>query len=165
MTGREQLAQPPRSSMRSDAKQNRARILAVSGEATLSSIAKLAGVGQGTMYRHFPTREVLLLAVYRQDVQAVIDAAPALLAAHPPDEALRLWFNRLASYGRIKHGLADALEAVTRADLSGEYYHQVAGAITLLLQACQQAGAVRQDVDADEVLLLKLPGVISAEVF
>lgn len=161
MTGREQLAQPPRSSMRSDAKQNRARILAVaraalaeSGEATLSSIAKLAGVGQGTMYRHFPTREVLLLAVYRQDVQAVIDAAPALLAAHPPDEALRLWFDRLASYGRIKHGLADALEAATRADLSGEYYHQVAGAITLLLQACQQAGAVRQDVDADEVLLL-----------
>src|ERR1039458_2108969 len=169
MTGREQLAQPPRSSMRSDAEQNRARILAVaraalaeSGEATLSSIAKLAGVGQGTMYRHFPTREVLLLAVYRQDVQAVIDAAPALLAghppaqapvrrrratrdvlllevyrqdvqavidaapallaAHPPDEALRLWFDRLASYGRIKHGLADALEAVTRADLSGEYY-------------------------------------------
>src|ERR1022692_3096692 len=77
MTGREQLAQPPRSSMRSDAEQNRARILAVaraalaeSGEATLSSIAKLAGVGQGTMYRHFPTREVLLLAVDRQDVDA-----------------------------------------------------------------------------------------------
>ncbi len=161
MTGREQLTPPPRPSLRSDAEQNRARILAAaraalteSGAATLSSIAKLAGVGQGTIYRHFPTREALLLAVYRQDVQSVIDAAPALLAAHPPAQALRLWFDRLASYGRIKHGLADALEAATRADLSGEYYGQVAGAITLLLQACQQAGAVRQDVDADEVLLL-----------
>jgi AcrR family transcriptional regulator len=77
--------------MRSDAEQNRARILEVartalsaSSDATLNSIAKLAGVGQGTMYRHFPSREALLLAVYRRDVQAVIDAAPALLAAYPP---------------------------------------------------------------------------------
>jgi AcrR family transcriptional regulator len=163
MTGRaqEQQAQLSRSTLRSDAEQNRARILEVartalagSGEATLSSIAKLAGVGQGTMYRHFPTREALLLAVYRQDVQAVIDAAPALLAGHRPDQALRLWFDRLASYGRIKRGLTDAFEAATRADLSGEYYGQVAGAITLLLQACQRAGTVRQDIDADEVLLL-----------
>jgi AcrR family transcriptional regulator len=163
MTGRaqDQQAQLSRSTLRSDAEQNRARILEVartalaeSGEATLSSIAKQAGVGQGTMYRHFPTREALLLAVYRQDVQAVIDAAPALLAAHPPDQALRLWFDRLASYGRIKRGLADAFEAATRADLSGEYYGQVAGAITLLLQASRQAGTIRQDIDADEVLLL-----------
>ncbi len=163
MTGRaqEQQAKSPRPAQRSDAEQNRARILDVartalaeSGEATLSSIAKLAGVGQGTMYRHFPTREALLLTVYRQDVQAVIAAAPTLLAAHPPDRALRLWFDRLASYGQIKHGLADAFEAATRADLSGEYYGQVTGAITLLLQACQQAGTVRQDIDAGEVLLL-----------
>src|ERR1700744_72945 len=97
--------------MRSDAEQNRARILAAaaaalaeSSDATLNSIARRAGVGQGTMYRHFPNREALLLAVYRQDVQAVIDAAPALLAAHPPAEALRQWFGRLASYGRVKHG-------------------------------------------------------------
>ena len=90
--------------MRSDAEQNRARILAAaaaalaeSSDATLNSIARRAGVGQGTMYRHFPNREALLLAVYRQDVQAVIDAAPALLAAHPPAEALRQWFGRLAT--------------------------------------------------------------------
>src|ERR1700728_5240536 len=101
--------------MRADPEQNRARILAaataalaISSDATLNSIARRAGVGQGTMYRHFPSREDLLLAVYRQDVQAVIDAAPALLAAYPPAEALRRGFGRLASYGRLKHGAARA---------------------------------------------------------
>ena len=148
-------------SMRSDAELNRARIieaavaaLAISSAATLNSIAKRAGVGQGTMYRHFPNREALLLAVYRQDVQAVIDAAPALLAGYPPAEALRRWFGRLASYGRIKHGVAQAVEAATRADLSSAYYRPVTDAITLLLQAGRDAGQLRPDIDADEVLLL-----------
>src|ERR1700742_1674988 len=117
--------------MRSDAALTRRRTLSAavtalgeSSDATMNSIAKRAGVGQGTMYRHFPNREALLLAVYRQDVQAVIDAAPALLGQYPPDQALRRWFGRLASYGRIKHG------------------------------AGQAAGQIRGDVDADEVLLL-----------
>jgi AcrR family transcriptional regulator len=147
--------------LRSDAELNRARILeaavaalAISSDATLNSIAKRAGVGQGTMYRHFPNREALLLAVYRQDVQAVIDAAPALLAQYPPAEALRRWFGRLASYGRIKHGVAQAVEAATRADLSSAYYRPVTDAITLLLSAGQAVGQLRPDVDADEVLLL-----------
>jgi AcrR family transcriptional regulator len=147
--------------MRADAEQNRARILdaavaalADSSDATMNSIAKRAGVGQGTMYRHFPNREALLLAVYRQDVQAVIGAAPALLADHRPAEALRRWLGRLGSYGRIKHGVAEAVEAATRADLSSEYYGPVTGAITLLLDAGQAAGEIRPDVDADEVLLL-----------
>jgi AcrR family transcriptional regulator len=147
--------------MRSDAEQNRARILAAavaalaeSSDATLNSIARRAGVGQGTMYRHFPNREALLLAVYQQDVQAVIDAAPALLARYPPAEALRRWFDRLASYGRIKHGVAQAVEAATRADLSSAWYGPVTGAITQLLEAGQAAGQIRVDVDAGEVLLL-----------
>jgi AcrR family transcriptional regulator len=106
------------------------------------------------MYRHFPNREALLLAVYRQDVEALVDAAPALLEAYPPFEALQLWFARLASYGRVKYGLADAFEAATRAGLSSEYYSQVTSAIALLLGACQRAGEVRPDVDADAVLLL-----------
>jgi len=146
---------------RSDAEQNRARILesastalSASSDATLNSIAKLAGVGQGTLYRHFPTREALLTAVYRRDVTELIELAPALLERHPPVEALRLWFDRLASYGRIKHGAAAAVEAVTRADLSSEYYKPVAAAITTLLAAGQQTGAIRPDLDADEVLLL-----------
>ena len=146
---------------RSDAEHNRAHILEVArlalteaGDATVSAIAKRAGVGQGTMYRHFPTREALLLAVYRHDVEAVIDAAPALLADHPPAEALRRWFDRLASYGRVKHGVAQAVEAATRADLSTEYYDAVVAAIDLLLAAARTEGTVRDDVTAEEVLLL-----------
>jgi AcrR family transcriptional regulator len=146
---------------RSDAELNRLRILSAavtalgeSSDATMNAIARRAGVGQGTMYRNFPSREALLLAVYRQDVQAVIDAAPALLAEFPPDQALRRWFGRLASYGRIKHGVAQAVEAATRADLSSEWYEPVTEAITLLLTAGQNAGQIRDDLDADEVLLL-----------
>ncbi|MFD9663585.1 hypothetical protein ACFWAY_18480 [Rhodococcus sp. NPDC059968] len=95
-----------------------------------------------------------MLAVYRQDVRELVDAAPSLLDTHPPLEALRLWFDRLASYGRIKHGLAEALSTATSAELAGESYGPVVGAITLLLEAGKKSGAVRPDIDADEVLLL-----------
>jgi AcrR family transcriptional regulator len=147
--------------MRADAEQNRTRILdvartalAASGNASMQSIAKQAGIGQGTLYRHFPNREALVLAVHRHDVRALVDAAPELLDTHPPFEALRLWFDRLADYGRIKHGLAGALHTVTRAQLAGEGYGPVIGSITLLLDACKKAGSTRPDVDAEEVLLL-----------
>ena len=147
--------------MRSDAEQNRARIIEVartaltgSSDASLNSIAKLAGVGPGTLYRHFPNREALLLAVYRQDVREVIDAAPALLAGHPPVAALRLWIERLAVSGQLKHGLAGAMEAATRADLAGEHHGPVIAAITRLLDAGKAAGELRPDIDADELLLL-----------
>jgi len=79
---------------------------------------------------------------------------PGATIAHPPFEALRLWFGRLASYGRIKHGLAGALQTVTSAEIAGETYGPVVAAITLLLDACKEAGVMRPDVDADEVLLL-----------
>ncbi|WP_410640790.1 TetR/AcrR family transcriptional regulator [Amycolatopsis sp. lyj-346] len=147
--------------MRADAEQNRERILEVartalkaSSAASLQSIAKAAGVGQGTLYRHFPSREALLIAVYRHDLDELVDAAPELLREHAPEEALRQWFERLAAYGRIKHGAAQAVEAATRADLSGEYYEPVCAAITLLLDAGKAAGTLREDVDAEDVLLL-----------
>jgi AcrR family transcriptional regulator len=73
--------------LRSDAEHNRARILraarealAASGDFAMNAVARQAGVGQGTLYRHFPTREALVLAVYRQDVAELVDAAPVLLA-------------------------------------------------------------------------------------
>ncbi|MDX3852753.1 TetR/AcrR family transcriptional regulator [Streptomyces sp. AK02-01A] len=147
--------------VRADARHNRDRILdvardalAASSDASLNSIAKKAGVGPGTLYRHFPNREALVLAVYRYDVQQLADSAPVLLEEHPPLDALRLWFDRLAYYGRIKHGLADVLHAATSDGLAGETYGPVIGAVTLLLQACEKAGSIRPGHDPDDVLLV-----------
>jgi AcrR family transcriptional regulator len=120
----------------------------------MQAIAKRAGIGQGTLYRHFPTREALVLEVHRHDVADLVDAAPTLVAEHPPRQALRLWLDRLASYGQIKRGLAGAFHTATHKQLAGEGYGPVLNAITTLLDACKKAGAVRQDVEAEEVLLL-----------
>ncbi len=148
-------------SLRADAQLNRDRILevsrhvlAASSHASLNSIAKKAGVGPGTLYRHFPNREALVLAVYRHEVQQLADLAPRLLEEHPPLVALRLWFDRLAYYGKIKHSLADVLHAATSEGLVSESYGPVIGAITLLLDACTDAGTLRSGIDADDVLLM-----------
>jgi AcrR family transcriptional regulator len=152
---------PRADSLRADAQQNRDRILeaareafAASGEASLNSIAKMAGVGPGTLYRHFPNREALVLAVYRYDVQKLADSAADLVSEHEPLHALRLWFDGLAYYGMIKHGLADVLHAVTSDGLAGETYGPVISAITLLLTACAHDGSIRPGIDPDDVLLL-----------
>jgi len=147
--------------LRADAQQNRHRILeaargalASSGDASLNSIAKKAGVGPGTLYRHFPNREALVLAVYRYDLQQLADTAPKLLADHPPTEALRLWFDQLAHYGMIEHGLAGVLNAATSDDLASETYEPLIGAITQLLQACTEDGGIRAGHNPDDVLLI-----------
>jgi AcrR family transcriptional regulator len=147
--------------LRADAQQNREHILEVareafasSGDASLNSIAKKAGVGPGTLYRHFPNREALVLAVYRYDVQLLAEAAPRLLADHPPLEAMRLWFDRLAHYGAIKHGLAEVLNAATSDGLVGDTYEPLIGAIALLLRACTGDGSIRAGHDPDDVLLV-----------
>lgn len=154
-------AQSDRPARRADAELNRSRILdaaraglAASGDASMQSIAKRAGIGQGTLYRHFPTRESLVLEVHRHDVAELVDAAPALLAEHPPREALRLWLDHLARYGQIKSGLAGAFHSATHKQLAGEGYGPVLNAITMLLDACKGVGAVRRDVEAEDVLLL-----------
>src|SRR6201993_3769017 len=102
--------------LRSDAQRNREHILQIahdafaeSGATSLNEIAKRAGVGAGTLYRHFPTREALILAVYRHDIERHVKAVPRLLAQHEPLDALRIWFEQLAHYVRVKHGLGEAL--------------------------------------------------------
>src|SRR6267378_512053 len=127
--------------MRADALRNRERILAVAYAAfaddprvSLNAIAKLAGVGAGTLYRHFPTREDLILAVYRQEVQSLVEAVHDILDAYPPLEALRVWFLRLAGLVRVKHGLGDALQTAAAQDVVNETYAPVTGAIGVLLR-------------------------------
>ncbi len=155
------MAQQRHEPLRTDAQHNRDRILdaarrafTTSSDASLNSIAKSAGVGPGTLYRHFANREALVLAVYRHDVEQLVDAAPRLLERHPPLEALRLWFDRLAYYGKVKHSLADVLHAATSDGLVGETYGPVIGAITLLLRACEEAGSIRPGLHPDDVLLM-----------
>jgi AcrR family transcriptional regulator len=128
--------------------------LAASPTASLNSIAKAAGVGAGTLYRHFPTREALVLAVYRFEIGALVDSVPNLLAAYPPFEALRIWFERLGHDLRIKHGLGDALTPSSAEDVTRETYAPVVAAIDRLLRACKDVGIVRDDISGDELLLL-----------
>ena len=147
--------------MRADALRNRERILAVAYAAfaddprvSLNAIAKLASVGAGTLYRHFPTREDLILAVYRQELQSLVDSVHDLLDECPPLEALRVWFLRLADFARVKHGLGEALQTAAGKDVAGEADTPVTEAVAVLLQACEKAGEVRPGLEAADVLLL-----------
>jgi AcrR family transcriptional regulator len=144
---------------RSDALLNRDRILQVAHDAlaedpsaSLNSIAKRAGVGAGTLYRHFPTREDLLLAVYARDVERLCAAVDETLAAHPPLEAFRLWFERLAAYVRIKHGLGEAINSAAAQALIADTYAPIYAAVGRLLQACE--GLVRPGLEPGDVVLL-----------
>ncbi|MEU6259662.1 TetR/AcrR family transcriptional regulator [Streptomyces sp. NPDC047043] len=145
---------------RKDALSNRERILTVarealaaSGSASLTAIAKQAGVGIGTLYRHFPTREALVLELYRHDIQHLIDRAPALLAEHPPLEALRRWFDEVAHYGQLKYGVAEVIHAATNGGLDDEYYEPFVRAIGLLLDAGAADGSLKPGLDPEDVLL------------
>ena len=148
---------------RSDARRNRDAILAAalvalteSPDASLNAIAKRAGVANATLYRHFSTREELVLATYELEVGRLVDAAEVLLGQQAPNDALRSWVERLAGYAVTKHGLADALRKATTPgnDLSSsDTYDAIVGALDLLLQANIEAGNLRQDVDADDVIL------------
>jgi AcrR family transcriptional regulator len=155
------MPDPKPATMRVDAQHNRARILevahdllAASSDASLNSIAKEAGVGPGTLYRHFPTREALVLAVYRNDVQRLVDSVPELLSQQPPLSALTRWFEGLSSLIRIKHGLGDALDAATKEAINQETYGPVVGAIALMLTAGEADRTIRPGLDPADVLLL-----------
>jgi AcrR family transcriptional regulator len=148
---------------RSDARRNRDAILAAalealteSPEASLNAIARRAGVANATLYRHFPSREELVLATYEHEVGQVVDAADLLLVEREPLDALRSWVERLARYAVTKHGLADALRkaASPGSDLSSsDTYIAIVAALDRLLQANIAAGTLRPDLDAEDVIL------------
>ncbi|SDM78836.1 TetR/AcrR family transcriptional regulator [Actinacidiphila guanduensis] len=152
---------PDAAPQRSDALRNRETILqaahdafAESPDASLNSIAKRAGVGPGTLYRHFPTREALILAVYEHDVGRLVDSVPELLAAHAPLDALRSWFTTLASYARIKHGLGEALNSAAAQEVTSATWPPVSAAVRRLLDACADTGEVQPGLDPTDVVML-----------
>jgi len=147
--------------LRADARANRDRILEVARaaliadpETPLSAISKAAGVGQGTLYRHFPTREALALAIYRKEISAVAALASTLLKEHPPLEAFRLWCAQLADSSAMKRGVAGLLQGSTSEDDKRETYQQMVLAVRSLIAACQASGAIDRDANADDVLML-----------
>jgi len=148
--------------LRADAQRNRDRLLEAAVRAfsqdrpdvTLDAIAKDAGVGIGTLYRHFPTREALVEAAYRSELDRLCDAAADLLGDLPPDQALRAWMDRFVDYMTTKRGMADALRAVI-ASGGNPYAHsrdRLISAITTLLSRAAAAGTVRSDVEPADVL-------------
>jgi AcrR family transcriptional regulator len=147
---------------RADTRRNHERILAAaagslasSDEVSFNAIAKKAGVGVGTVYRHFPTPEALILAVYQREVQHLVDVVPSLLETHSPEQAFRTWTtDHLAHYMMTKRGLANALRAATpsHGELPPNAYEALVGAVATLLKANVEAGTVRADLDPETVL-------------
>ena len=148
--------------MRADAQRNLDTLLetakavfATSGvDAPVREIAETAGVGLGTLYRHFPQRSDLVAAVFRREIEACADAAPILSAQHEPFEALASWMQRYAAFVAAKRGLAKALHSGDPAfdNLPGYFDQRLRPALRTLLDAAIAAGQVRADVDADELL-------------
>lgn len=145
---------------RSDAEKNRQQIIAIATkafaadpDASLNSIAKAAGIGPGTLYRHFPTRGALIIAVYQSEIQQVFDLAPVLLAKHPPLQALRLWLDRVGYQGRVKFGVADVLDAAMTPEVLAAAYGPMVKTIDQLLRAAEKDGAIRTGVDAEDFLI------------
>jgi AcrR family transcriptional regulator len=150
-------------SVRSDARRNREKLLEVATAAfaaadgrpvSLESIARDAGVGIGTLYRHFPSREALVEAVYRTELAEVASAAEQLLKRHPAKTALRRWMDRYASFVAAKRGMAESLHAMfdSGAMQPSQTRDSLTAALDSLLRAGAADGSLRSDVQADDVV-------------
>lgn len=149
--------------LRADAQANYDRLLEVAArvfaregaDTSLKAIAAEAGVGIGTLYRRFPTREDLIEATYRSETELLCASASRLLEEHAPVAALRTWMERFVDYMLTKQGMADALPAIlaTREDLRLHSREALAGAIAELLDAGISAGALRADVPPSDALM------------
>ena len=155
-------SQPAPRKARTDAQRNRERILEVAKEAfkrsgantSLDDIATQAGVGAGTLYRHFPTRDALLEAVYRTEVEKLAAAERKLAQAMPPIEALRAWMLLFVDYIATKQIIAPALNTLVGGpskvyEASGA---QITGAIRALVERAIKSGDIQRDLDPLDLL-------------
>ena len=148
-------------SERTDAVRSRAAIIQAArdlvtepGELKLSAVARRAGVGQGTLYRHFATRDELVRALYDAEIEELVALAYVLVDEHPPREALKLWFAQLAAYARVKLGVMAAVEASVWRDIGAQTMGKLGDALDALLRSGREAGVLRGDVDSRDVILL-----------
>jgi AcrR family transcriptional regulator len=123
-------------------------------DAPVREIAEKAGVGIGTLYRHFPQRSDLIAAVFRREIDACADAAPILAAEREPFEALAKWLQRYADFIATKRGLATALHSGNPAfeTLPAHFDQRLRPALRTLLESAVAAGKVRSDIESDDLL-------------
>ncbi|MBO3675999.1 TetR/AcrR family transcriptional regulator [Streptomyces sp. NEAU-YJ-81] len=155
------MARDPGRPLRADAQRNREKILSAAVrvfaeeglDAHLERIAKEAGVGTGTLYRNFPTRELLIEAAYRNELARLCDAAPELLATLPPREAMRAWLGRFMDYANAKLGMADALRGVVASGVNpyAQSHEMIQDALSRLMDAAVTAGVIRSDISATDM--------------
>ena len=148
--------------LRADARVNHDRLLDAAArafardgvDASLKAIAQDAGVGIGTLYRRFPTRETLVEATYRNEVARLCASAPTLLETLSSVDALRTWMDRFVDFMSTKHAMADALRAVlvSQADIMATR-GLLADALTVLISAGVAERTIRADVAASDVLM------------
>ncbi|HEY3879836.1 MAG TPA: TetR/AcrR family transcriptional regulator [Trebonia sp.] len=159
--------------MRADARRSRAKLLDAAtaafadtgADAPLEDIARRAGVGIGTLYRHFPTRVDLQAAVYRSQVETVCAAADQYMSSASPDQALSGWLRAMAAYLATKRGLSRVLvEALGRdSQLITSCWDAMNGAAERLMTRAQQSGTLRNDIKPIDVLRLVHGIVIATE--
>jgi AcrR family transcriptional regulator len=165
---------PAKRKTRTDAQRNRERILEVAKRAfarsgantSLDDVARQAGVGAGTLYRHFPTRDALLEAVYHAEVAKLAAAEREFSAKFPPVEALRAWMLLFVDYIAEKHIIAPALNAFAggASKLYDASRAQITGAIEALVERAIKSGDIRKDLKAFDLLwaLIGVSNVASA---
>jgi AcrR family transcriptional regulator len=160
--------------MRADARRNHERLLAAAAavftehgadDASLEEIARRAGVGIGTLYRHFPTRQALLEAVYKDQAEALHARALELLDSPSPTEALVTWLRAMIEFGATKRSLSKSLMATLGKDseLVSTCSTLIREAATPLLTRAQQAGEVRADTDTTDLLRLSHAIAVACE--
>ena len=147
---------------RADAVRNRERVLeaaksvfsAGGKEASLDAVARQAGVGIGTLYRHFPTREALYEAVYRREVEHLADLAETLKADPSPSQALRTWLRSNVEFVATKKGMSAALALAAQAssELSAYSFERLTRAVGMLLDRAIAAGEIRADIGPADLL-------------
>ncbi|MGX6606488.1 TetR/AcrR family transcriptional regulator [Micromonosporaceae bacterium Da 78-11] len=148
---------------RAHAVRNREKLIAVARSAfaspdastSLEAIARQAGVGIGTLYRHFPTREALVVTVYAAELDDITAAVATLLDELTPRDALRAWLGRYATFATTKRGMIDTLRGSSAAGSFGPLTRErLTTAIRAILERGAQTGTLRADVDADDIASL-----------
>ena len=169
----EQATTRPAEQLRADARQNHARLISAAtaafaekgADAPLEDIARRAGVGIGTLYRHFPGRLDLQAAVFRTQVRTVCEQGDALLATDAPQQAFAAWVRVLAGYLVTKRGLSRALiDAVgVESELIKSCWMTMRETTERLLESAQRAGVIRSDVTGTDVMRLIHGVAVSSE--